>query len=103
MKEQKNYSDYKKVPWDRRGGTITIFNCLGVVFWLFLSSPHLSFLFMLFPSIIVFTGDVYHKNKSNPDGTLQKWNWNYKLGPPVLCVLMLAAAISEILGIGVVP
>jgi hypothetical protein len=91
MTEQKKNSKYNDIPWNRRADYLNIFSGLGFGFCL-IGKPLISFLILIFPSAMVLTGDVYFK-KSNPDGTLQKWDWNWKLGPVFLCFLTLVMTI----------
>lgn len=89
--DSSNVTNYKNVPWFRRAGILNLFSVLGLGLF-FLVSPLLAFLVLFFPTIIILSGNVFTK-KTNPDGTLIKWNWNFKLGPVVLCGLALAATV----------
>ena len=105
-----NYYNYNEVPWSRRAESHNVFALLCFIFWvlfpcipaLFYSGDFpfqlvgmpLAFLAMIFPSIIVITGNVYTK-KTNTDGTLKKWNWILRFCTVVICVLMLLGTIHN--------
>lgn len=97
---QKTFSDYNDVPWIRRAGSLNVFSAVSFILFFFGGASRfiVIFIVMLFPTIVVLTGDVF-VNKKNQGGELQKWNRNYKLGPIALCAFALLMIILTLSGV----